>query len=289
MNIRQLEYLYEIIRCRSFSEAAKKLYVAQPAVSMAVKQLEEELGVELINRTMKPVCLTPEGELVFTHVEKILEQVNDLQNEIDDIKGLRTGNVHIGIPEMLGNYYFAETLAGFKKKHPAIRMTIESEPSNRIKQKIMTGEIDMGIISLDSLPDTFESVALFREEIMLGVAKESRLAGSKSIAPDELAGESFILFGKGNYHLRELFLSLLESHGVKPDVVFESNLVGSIKSLVRNGTGISAFLKKVVTDEKGIKAVSVEPALFTEIGIAWKKGTYISRANRLFIDYLKKQ
>ncbi|PLX66825.1 MAG: hypothetical protein C0603_11550 [Denitrovibrio sp.] len=289
MNIRQLEYFYEIVNSGSFSKAAEKLFVAQPAISMSIKQLEEEIGIQLINRLNKGISLTPEGGRIFYHAEKILADMDSLQNEIDDLKGVKTGTIHIGIPEMLGNYYFSLILAEFKQQYPAIKMVIESEPSNSIKAKIASGDIDLGIISTDNISSEYDSHFLFNEEILIGLSIDNPLSKKQSLTLNDIQNEDFLLFGKGNYHLRELLLNLMESSGIEPNIVFESNLTETIKSLTANNIGISAFLKKVIENDKEIVSTKLEPRLFTSIGIAWKKGSYISKANKLFIEFLNKK
>lgn len=288
MNIRQLEYIREIAACGSFSKAAERLYVAQPAVSMAVRQLEDELGLELINRTAKPVKLTPEGERVMVHIDRIMEQLVYMKNEIDDLKDATTGRVHIGIPEMLGNYYFTGIVTAFKAEHPEIDMTIDSEPSVSIKQNIAAGRMDLGIISIDSIDSVFEYTELFTEEILVCVSEDNPLAAKRSVRPGDIADCRHVAFGRGNYHQRELLFGILRKNGIEPVTVYESNLVDTIVSLVRKDIGISAFLKRVIADKEGIVSLPLDPPIHTRIGMAWKKDAYLSRANRLFIEYVKK-
>ncbi len=225
------------------------------------------------------------------HAERILSNIDSLQNEIDDLKGVTTGIVHIGIPEMLGNYYFSSILVEFIREYPNIRMSIESEPSNSIKaKKILSGDVDLGIISTDKLAGIFDYHTLFSEEIVIGVSKDNRLSSFSSLTLEDIKDEKFfLLFGKGNYHLRELLLNLMESNNLEPNIVFESNLTDTIKSLTANNIGISAFLTKVISSDTNIKSIKLKPRLFTDIGIVWKRGSYISKVNKLFIDFVRER
>jgi len=288
MNLRQLEYFYNIAKLGSFSKAAEKLYVAQPAISMAIKQLEEEFEFQLFTRSKRLVSLTNEGEEVYRHVTEIFEKLSNLCAEVDDIKGVNRGTVHIGIPEMLGNYYFTETITDFKIDHPNIKMTIESAPSNMIKKMLQKGDLDIGIISVDNISDTFEYERLFDEEIVVGCSYENPISSGGSIHLRQLADEKIIMFGKGNYHFRELISGLIKQEGLEPDIVFESNLVETIKKLTNKNIGVTAFLKRVISSDN-IKTLPLKPRIFTSIGLAWKKDVYMSKANRMFIEYLKEK
>jgi DNA-binding transcriptional LysR family regulator len=267
--------------------AAQKLYVAQPAISMSIKQLEDETGLQLIDRKAKNVRATPEGEIFIQHASEVLDKLDNLNNAVDDMLGLTKGTVSLAIPEMIGNYYMADAIAGFKKLYPDISMVITTHPADTIKNLISSDDADMGIIAIDNLSDSYESISLFREEIVIGASRQIPISNKKSINIKELADMNMLIFGSGNHHVQKLLFSIMEANGIKPNVVFESNLTDVIKQLTIEDVGVSAYLKKVIVNDERISKVSLEPNLYTEVGLVWKKGSYLSRANRLFSDHIK--
>ena len=112
-DIRQLQFFVEIARYKNFTKAAEALNVAQPAVSMSIQKLEDELESVLFNRKSRQVSLTSEGEVFFVHAQKILEDVNAAGMEMADLKGLKTGEVRLGIPPMMSTYFFPAIIHDF--------------------------------------------------------------------------------------------------------------------------------------------------------------------------------
>src|SRR5690242_5847084 len=110
MDVRQLRYFLEVARVSSFTKAAERLRIAQPAVSMAVKKLEEELDLVLLNRQDKKVSLTAEGEIFVTHARRIIDDVKAAELEMGELKGLASGEVRIGIPPMISAYFFPDII-----------------------------------------------------------------------------------------------------------------------------------------------------------------------------------
>ncbi len=125
MDFKQLRYFHEIVRLGSFTRAAEALYVAQPAVSVAIRKLEAELDLTLFHRNDRKVTLTDEGARLLPHAQRILQAVSDAQLEMQELKGLTQGMVRVGIPGMLGSYYFPPILMAFRHRHPA------PEPASR--------------------------------------------------------------------------------------------------------------------------------------------------------------
>jgi DNA-binding transcriptional LysR family regulator len=147
------------------------------------------------------------------------------------------------------------------------------------------GELDMGVVAGGSFPETLEVRRFLREEIVICVPLDHPFAGRQSVTLAEFIGEPLVFYKEG-YYIREFFLETLKETGSEPNIVFETNLFSLVKSLVRNGTGISIFLRMVVAADADLAAVSFDPPLHLDLLIAWKKHLYLSRANRAFVDFL---
>lgn len=288
MDIRQLRYFLEVERFGNFTKAAESLRIAQPAVSMAVKKLEEELDLVLFSRQDKKVSLTAEGEIFLPHARRILEDLRGAELEMAELKGLSRGEVRIGITPMISAYFFPDIFRDFKRAYPQLSISVLGEGSGRIQKMIGEGELDMGVVAgggSGAFPATLEVRRFLREEIVVCVPLDHPFAGRASVTLDQLTGEPLVFYKEG-YYIREFFLEALKGTGTAPDIVFETNLFSLVKSLVRNGTGISIFLKMVVAGDGDLAAVSFDPPLHLDLVIAWKKGTYLSLANRAFVDFL---
>ncbi|MBI2353784.1 MAG: LysR family transcriptional regulator [Deltaproteobacteria bacterium] len=285
MDVRQLKYFMEIARTGNFTRAAERLRIAQPAVSVAIKRLEDELELLLFNRQDKRVTLTAEGEIFLEHARGILEGIKVAGLEMGDLRGLNKGEVRIGIPPMLSAYFFPAILRDFKKRYPNLNLSVYGEGAWRIQQMIGQGELDMGVIAGRSVPDTLEVRHFLREEVVVCVPCGHAFARKPSVTFAEFVREPLVFYKEG-YYLRELIFEVIKGSGTEPRIVLETNLFSLVKSLVRGGMGISTFLAMVVAGDDDLTAVPFDPPLHLDLVIAWKRGAYLSRANRAFVDFL---
>jgi DNA-binding transcriptional LysR family regulator len=284
LDLRQLRYFVETARLGSFTRAAERLRIAQPAISMAIRRLEEELELTLLNRRDRRVTLTAEGEIFIVHARLLLADVAAAEQEMADLRGLERGDVRIGIPPMSA-YFFPEIIRDFKSRYPQLSLSVYGEGGWRIQQMIAQGELDMGIIAGRTIPETLDARRFVREEVVICVPRAHHFAGRAGVSLAAFIGEPLLFFKEG-YYLRELLLEMVKDLGREPRIVFESNLFSLVKPLVKNGLGISAFLRVVVRDDPDLVAVSFDPPLYIDLLIAWKRGAYLSRANSAFVDFL---
>lgn len=285
MDLRQLRVFVEIVRRGSFTLAAEQLHIAQPAVSMTIRKLEDELDLILFNRQEKRVTLTAEGENLLRHAERILDNLAAAETEMAELRGLTHGEVRIGIPPMMSSYYFPLIIRDFRARYPKLKLAVNGEGAARIQRMIAKGELDMGVIAGQKLMDGLESQHFLREEIVACVPLTHPMAGRAKITLHEFLLEPLILFKEG-YYMRELMDELVAGEALQPQVVFETNLFSLVRSLIKEKLGISTFLRMVVSGDNDLAAVSFDPPLYLDLCIAWKADRHLSRANRAFIEFL---
>lgn len=279
-----MKFFLGVAACESFTKAAEQLHIAQPALSIAIKKLEEELDVLLFNRRDRKISLTAEGEALLLHAQGILQGVSNAKQAIADLRGLLKGEVRVGLTPMLSSFFFPKIISSFKLSHPGLKISISGDSAWSIQRKIESGELDIGVIA-GEVPTGLDSHHLLREEIVACVYPGHPFAGRKKVALRDLLGEPLIHYKEG-YHLRELIDELCAREGITPAVVAESNLYSLIRSLVKEKLGLAFFLKMVVARDAEVAAISSDPPLFMDLYIAWKKNSYLSRANRAFVDFL---
>lgn len=285
MDLRQLQVFLEVARQGSFTRAAEQLHIAQPAVSISIRKLEEDLDLTLLNRQGKRVTLTAEGETLLGHAERILDNCSEAEAEMAELRGLGSGEVRVGIPPMMSSYYFPRIIKEFRQRYPNLKLSVNGEGAASIQRMISKGEIDMGVIAGHRVPEGLECQHFLREEIVACVPPDHPLADGKTLTLPAFFREPQIVFKQG-YYMRELMDALAEENNLKPKVVFETNLFSLVRSLVKERLGISTFLRMVVRGDPELAAVSFDPPLYLDLVIAWKANRHLSRANRAFIDFL---
>ncbi|GHB05089.1 LysR family transcriptional regulator [Modicisalibacter luteus] len=283
-DLRALRYFLAVAEHGGFTRAAHELHVAQSAVSQTVASLESRLELRLFHRHERRISLTPEGELLLGHARELLGQAESIELAMREVHGLVKGEVRIGIPSMLGSYYFPPLLMGFKSRHPGIRLTVVEAGTRRLQRMIADGELDLGVVTDDVSTQGLERRHFLREEMVVCVPRDHRFAKRESVTAREVLGEPLVLFQDGYFH-REFVDRLAVETGQQPQVAFQSNLIPLTKAIVRQGFGITTFLRRVV-EEPDLAAVSFEPAAWLDLSFAWKHGAYLSRAEQTFVDFV---
>ena len=151
MNIRQLEYFLEVARQASFSKAAGILHVSQPSISEMIKNLEDELGAQLLYRDSKRLELTDAGQIVQEQARQIVSLFNNLPGSLQNEQLLLRGKVRIGLPPITASTIFPRVLGEFKQQYPHIDLQLHEFGSKKVRQGVNEGSLDIGVVS--TLPD----------------------------------------------------------------------------------------------------------------------------------------
>ena len=285
MDLKQLSFFAEVARRASFTKAAQQLCVVQSAVSIAIKKLEADLGLALFNRVGKKVSLTAEGKVLLEHAHRIIDQFQSARQAMDELKGLEKGVVRIGLPSLLGTYYFPDILADFKRRYPNLRLSVYEAGARQLQQMIHEGELDMGIVVRDELPENLEARGFLKEEMVACVAPGHPFAGASGISHEEFLRQELVLFKEDYFH-REFINRISHRLGQSLDIVVETNLVPLIISTVAQGSGITTFLRMVADATPGLVAVPFNDPVYLELCIAWKKDAFLAKADQAFIEFL---
>lgn len=284
MDLRQLNFFLEVVDAGGFTKAAEKINIAQSAISIAIKKLEEELEVKLFVRRDRRISLTAEGESLALNAKEIFRGVAKARQEISDLRGLLRGEVRVGLTPMLSSFFFPKLISEFKRQYPALQISIDGDSAWNIQRKIESGDIDMGIIT-GKAPAGLDSHHILREEAVACVHRFHPLAGSKKCPIRDLLTEPLVHFKKG-YYLREIIDELAAREGIVPIVMAESNLFSLVRSLVKEELGLAFLLKIAVAKDPDIATISCDPPIFLDLAIAWKKDSPLSPANRAFVNFL---
>jgi DNA-binding transcriptional LysR family regulator len=286
MTLKQLRYFQTVVEQGGFSAASRHLHIAQPAISIAIRNLEAELELTLLQRNDRQITVTAEGEVLLRHAKHLLEEANKAALEMSELKGLTKGEVRIGIPSMLGSYYFPPFLMGFKHRYPELRLSVYEQGTRHLQEMIRGGELDLGVVVTDTPPEDLETRFLTREEMVACVPCDHPFSSKLSISMDEFFSQELVIFKHG-YFLREFIDRFSQQRQQQPTIAFETNLIPLTKAIVRQGFGITTFLRMVIEQDaqQDLVAVPFSEPVYLDLSLAWKKGGYLSRAERAFVEY----
>lgn len=240
MELHQLRYLVLLSEELSFTRAAARGNVAQPALSRQIQKLEAELGVPLVDRTSRRVSLTPTGVEVVAHARRILEEVDATHATVHGATTLLRGRLALGMTLTPGPIDIASTLAAFHREHPAIELSLKEDLSVALADRLRRDELDLAIVS--AIPERARSGLTLRplssEPLLLVLPPTHRLAARRHLRLGDLASESYISFPPGAT-IRETFEAAARAAGFSPHITLESNDTTRIRALVSAGLGIT--------------------------------------------------
>lgn len=307
-----MQYIYQVYRDGSFTKAAEALYLTQPALSMAVRQEEKNIGSALFDRSRRPLTLTPAGEAYIRAVERMKYLEADLSRELEDLRDLRTGRLHIGGTHYLNCFLLAELLAGFSRKYPSIQLEVSEDSSARLANRLEKREMDL-IFSCDpELIERFEHQPAFYDHVLLAVPRSvpistelaqcamsaediqrgSYLSPSSPRVPLERFRElEFILLQKGN-NLHDRSLRMFDSAGFTPKVKLALSQLVTAYRFAENGVGATFVCDRIVRAEPSqtlafysIDSPEVDRLFYTLL----PQRNYTAYAVKAFIQYALEQ
>ncbi len=285
MDIRQLTYFIEVAKWKSFTKASAELHISQPSLSKMVRNLEDELEMELIDRSSRQIELTAAGEIAYEQAQMIIESLDSFSTHLYDLMNLKKGKIKIGIPPLIGFLFFPKIIKAFHTAYPEINIQLVEDGANKVKKDVKDGLLDLGVVVLPADEEEFEVVPFVEEEMMLFVHDSHPLAQREQVQMKELAEEDFILFSE-DFALHDRIIQECVKAGFRPNVAYESSQWDFISGMIGENLGLSVFPQSIVrkVDPDSVKAIPIiRPAIPWKLGLLLKKGRYVSHATRELI------
>ena len=288
MNLRTLRAFVEVVRQGGFSQAAEVVSLTQSSVSKAIKTLEDELGMPLLNRLGHRNELTAAGEIAYSRALVLLAEHNDLVAEINDLRGLKRGVLRIGLPPVGCGVLFATMFATYRTRYPDIDIELTEYGSKRLRECLEAGEVDLAALLLP-IDEGFDYQPVRNEPLMAVLPISHPLAQRKRIDFTDLADSPFILFEAG-FALNAKILAACERKGVQPRVAARSGQIDFSGDLVSAGLG-AAFLPRMLAHKHhhpGIALIPLdEPHTDWHIALAWRASAHLPPAARAWLELAK--
>lgn len=278
-----MEYFQRAARLRNITRAARELNVSQPSITVAVRRLEEELGVPLFDRSQKQIALTPEGQVFLERTDDILGRMQDLAAEMKDFRFARKGRIRIGITPVIGAYFFPALLARFRKVHPRVEADVIEEGSLSLSEKLSAGELDLAMMVTSRISSHFDTAPVAKGQLLACFSRRNPLARFRAIPLSRLRDQPFIMFHEDTYS-RRLVMDECARYRFVPRVVFSSSQIETIMGMVSRGVGVSFMLDTIVARHPGVVGRPLTKPLLIEAGLAWNRNRYLSKSARLLVD-----
>ncbi|MEM7425367.1 MAG: LysR substrate-binding domain-containing protein [Pseudomonadota bacterium] len=274
VTLRQLRYFVALTEHLHFGRASSALNVTQPALSMQIRELEDQLGVTLCERRGKGVLLTPEGDEIARRARSILLSVEDMENAATVLREPLTGNLRLGIIPSVAPYFLPALLPLLDEEYPDLRLQVREAQTQFIVEDLQEGRLDVVIIALPAPTAEFESEPIFDDPFFLAVQAESVPATDVCTALDLLQPEKLLLLEEGHC-LRDQALNFCDM--VSEDLAdrFGASSLTTLLQLVANGRGMTLLPEICVGPEAETDRIRLltfpEPVPKRQIGLAWRR------------------
>lgn len=307
----EMKYVYQVYLDGSISRAAEHLYITQPALSMSIQKIENELGMPLFDRGTRPLTLTLAGQIYIETVRQAMFLEQDMVRQMEDVRRLNTGSLCIGGSHYLNSYILPQVLTGFSRKYPGIRLQLVERSSAYLAQMLAGRELDLTFNCDPKFLENFQRFPAFYDHILLAVPKEDPInqglmraaLTSRDIVKQRHLKKScptvdlaqfkeleFLLLAQGN-NLYDRVRQLFQEAGFDPKIKMEISQLATAYHLAEHGLAATFISDRLVIGERdGLCYYRLDSHLSERLFyILLPERKYISFAVRTFIEYFKEQ
>ncbi|HEY6055350.1 MAG TPA: selenium metabolism-associated LysR family transcriptional regulator [Gaiellaceae bacterium] len=295
MDTRQLAAFCEVVERRSFSQAAERLGVTQPAVSLQVRALEKRLGTQLLDRSGRRVAPTEAGLRLYRGAQRLLALEQQLVEEVaGDEEGELHGTLEIGASTGPGGSVMATLLCEFQERNPGVHVALSVFDTQRVIEAVANRELELGVVGAAPRHRGVQFEPFFRDEVILVVPPKHAFAG-KTVTLEQLRGEKLIVMQEGA-GVRQVIEEELRGAGVRLrdlDVPLELGLQESVKTAVQRGFGVSFISRASVEAEiaagtlAAARVEGLEPS--REVSLVRSSGRTVTRAAQAFVAFARER
>jgi DNA-binding transcriptional LysR family regulator len=288
MDTQSLQAFAAVAQAGSFSAAAEQLFLTQPAISKRIALLEQQLDCRLFDRVGRQVLLTEAGRTLLPHAETVLRELQLAQRQLRDLRGGVTGVLALGISHHLGLHRLPALLQRFIERYPQVRLDIEFLDSEQAYDRVLRGELELGIITLapEEKPP-LQQQQVWLDELVVVVAKGHPLASQQRVTARALSQHRAILPGLNTY-TGQIITRLFEQQRLTLDVALETNYLESIRSMVAIGLGWSILPKLMVDDTLHGLTLSGQ-SLNRQLGVVSHRDRTLSNAGGALLQMLREE
>lgn len=285
MDLRSLRYFVETVRLNSFTQAAESLHVTQSTISKMVRQLEEEVGAQLLLREGRKLTLTDTGQVVYARGLEMLATMRQLATEVRDTQALERGHLTVGIPPMI-NLLFTPVLKAFRQRHPNITLTLQEDAGQAIERQVAQGDLEIGLTVLPADPSLgLQSSPIASYPIWALAARNTFQKNRTTLKLKSLANTPLVLL-KDDFAMTRALRAAFAEAGFEPQIAAQSGQWDWLVAMASAGMGVALlpepFIHRLAIGH--LDAVKlVDPELPWQPAHVWR-GTYLSHAARAWLE-----
>lgn len=290
MNLNELRYAVAVAQMRNFRRAAEKCFVTQPALSLAIQKLEDELGVQLFERSRTEVTLTPIGVRIVEQAQRVLEEAARVPEIAKQGRDQLAGTLKLGVIYTVAPYLLPELIPVLHRKAPNMPLEVEENLTANLEQLLRNGRIDVAILALPFALPGIAILPLYDEPFTVVVPKEHAWARRSTINAEELASEKVLMLASGHCFSNQVAEACPELHNAGREVL-NGNSLETIRNMVASGLGITVLPASADAPRYRSPLLKVipfrSPPPSRRIALAWRKSFGREKAIELLADAIR--
>lgn len=285
MTLIQMRYLLEVCRLGTLSKAASELYISQPALTSAIRDLERQLGISIFRRVGRKLILTADGEYLREKITPLLKNYDTIIADIS-YRSSTKNNIRLAIPMMTGSILTPLVLGEFHDKYPDIKIELEEVGGIKAIQMVEREEIELALANYEKPSNAaLHYVHLFKSTVCFCVHKDNPLAKRKIINIEDIAAQPLVIL-RGGYLTTHLVDQSFERAKLKPNILLRTQQLYTVKNLVAKNMGTALLTKEIVADNPHIVAIPLAEPITFSCGIITKRGKQTYTDTKSLIDFL---
>jgi DNA-binding transcriptional LysR family regulator len=292
VNISHLRIFRDIAQANSISRGAEVNSISQSAASQHLRTLEEKLGVDLLDRTTRPLKLTPAGRLYLDACRDIVRRYEEMESAIDSLKKELVGTVRVASIYSIGLYEMAQFKAEFESRHRNAQVHLEYMRPEKVYQAVIDDQADLGLVSYPTQGKDIQVIPWRQEQMVLVCHPNHRLAARDLVTVSDFEGQEFVSFDP-DLSIRKAIDRFLRENGVQRKVAMEFDNIQMIQEAVSIGSGIAILPERTVRQEVADGRLVARPIdaeeLVRPVGIVHPRMKCFSRAAAQFLEFLRQQ
>ena len=286
MNITQLKYFYAVATYHTVSLAAQHLYISQPSLSNAIKELEREFAVSLFYRRYNGMFLTPEGMKLFNSTKELLSRYDEVERMMHRL-GKDTKQLRLGIPPMISSFIFADIYKDFVLKNTDIELVITEKGRYELLDQLNDGLLDVVLLPHTKPFDiSISAKKIGTLEIVCCANKNHPLLAHKTVAPKMLAEEPLVLFSDTFFQTKTI-KNWFAREGIDPNVSIQTEQLSTAQNMIENDLAVGFMFKTLAQKNVSMATVSLDPPIYVDVSVLRKKDSYAFGGIKKLERYLK--
>ncbi len=285
MKLTQLLYFYQACNYRSVSRAAEALHISQPSVTVAIRSLEEEFQIQLLDRSNRGFALTAHGEEFLLHTKSLLSHAEAFTASIHQLTA-RQEEIRLGVPPMIGSLLLPDLYSSMDPSS-GFRIRIAEDGQKALLSQLDNYLLDMAFLPHDKPWPEYASLPITMLETVCCTAPDDPLSHCASISVSQLEGRSLILFNRSSYFQTQRVLQQFAQQGIKPNILMQTSQLSTIHRMVSQNQAVGFLFRQVANTLPNVTSIPLSPSMPVQVSLFWRNDLPMSPGRRDFLRFIR--